>query len=75
MTAPPAEDDTPQGERTPAHRHPTLLELRSGQCRFPIGGYRGPEFPETGNGRATYLGDFTQCGLSQLRMSRTRRRG
>ena len=42
MTAPPAEDDTPHDERTPAHRHPTLLELRSGQCRFPIGGFREP---------------------------------
>ncbi len=75
MTAPLAEDGPSDDEKTPAHRHPTFLELRSGQCRFPIGGYRGPEFPEMGNGRAAYLGDFTHCGPSQLRISRTRRRG
>jgi hypothetical protein len=26
----------------PARKHPTLFELRSGQCRFPLGGLKDP---------------------------------
>jgi hypothetical protein len=40
-------DDTlqEQGEpevQAPARKHPTLFELRMGQCRFPLGGLKDP---------------------------------
>ena len=41
MTTPQAED-APENEREPPRQHPNLLELRSGQCRFPLGGPRQP---------------------------------
>ena len=30
------EQDEPEAE-TPIRKHPTLFQLRSGQCRFPLG--------------------------------------
>jgi len=28
--------------QVPARKHPTLFQLRSGQCRFPLGGMKDP---------------------------------
>ena len=33
-----AEAEAPE----PARKHPTLFQLRSGQCRFPLGGMKDP---------------------------------
>lgn len=38
----PTIDDTPDAEIKPLAAYPTLFELRSGQCRFPIGGPAEP---------------------------------
>ena len=39
-------DDTPDRAEAeaqePTRKHPTLFELRQGQCRFPIGGFKEP---------------------------------
>ena len=37
----PQEQDEPEAE-TPIRKHPTLFQLRSGQCRFPVGGLKEP---------------------------------
>ncbi len=42
MTEPLADADAPRIESGPARRHPTLLELRAGQCRFPLGDLMEP---------------------------------
>jgi hypothetical protein len=39
MTEP---DDDPDLGSAPAGEHPTIFELRTGQCRFPIGGPAEP---------------------------------
>ncbi len=44
MTIPGAEaaEAPDEGESKPLRRHPTLLELGFGQCRFPLGGFAEP---------------------------------
>jgi hypothetical protein len=37
----PEERDEPEAQ-APARKHPTLFQLRSGQCRFPVGGLKEP---------------------------------
>jgi hypothetical protein len=41
LSEPLQEQDEPEVQ-APARKHPTLLQLRSGQCRFPIGGFKEP---------------------------------
>ena len=40
-----SESDQEQSEpevQAPVRKHPTLFQLRSGQCRFPLGGMKDP---------------------------------